>query len=245
MNPVLAKLNLHSPQTTESEAAVQAIISGHTRKIDRRRDLFRAGDRPQSGFIVLDGWALRHKSLGDGRSQVTALLLPGDIFDLHTYLAREVDDTVTAVTPFKVAILSKADFEHLTETYPCLTKALLWEELVETAVDREWVLNVGRRNGYERLAHLLCEIVIRIRMVGLGNAEHIHFPLTQAQLAEMTGQTPVHVNRVLKALWNEGLITLVRRTLAVHDLKGLMKRAFFEPGYLHLEWSEAALIGTQ
>lgn len=243
MNPVLAKLNLHSPLTSASEEAIEALVLRTARRIQPRRDLFRAGDRPRSGFLMIEGWALRYKSLADGRRQVTALLLPGDVFDLHTYLAEEVDDTVSAVTALTVAVLSKSDFEQLTETYPSLTKAFLWEQLVETAVDREWLQNIGRRDGPERVAHLLCEIMVRLRMVGLAEANHCHFPLTQSHLAEMTGLTPIHVNRVIKALRSEGLISLSGQTLAVPDLPELMRRAFFDPGYLHLEGNEALFTG--
>lgn len=243
MNPVLAKLNLHSPLTRASERAIEELVERTARRLEPRRDLFRAGDRPRSGFMMVDGWALRHKSLADGRRQITAVLLPGDVFDLHTYLAEEVDDTVSAVTPMTVAVLSKADFEHLTGTYPSLTKAFLWEQLVETALDREWLQNIGRRDGPERVAHLLCEIMVRLRMVGLAEANHCHFPLTQTHLAEMTGLTPIHVNRVIKALRAEGLIDLSRRTLTVPDLPELMRRAYFDPGYLHLEGHEALFTG--
>jgi CRP-like cAMP-binding protein len=242
VGPVLAKLRLHSLHSRAAEQAVEAVVSASLRTVAARRDLFRAGDRPLGGYILVEGWAVRHKSLPDGRRQLTTLLLPGDVFDLHACLAREVDDTVTAITDLTVALLAKEDLERLTAAWPSLTQALLWEQLVGTAIDREWLLNLGQRDATERVSHLLCEIVVRLRIVGLVRDRRCDLPLTQAHIAEMTGLTPVHVNRVLKNLRSEGLIVLSRRGLMVPDLRRLMKRALFDPAYLHLEGQEALAV---
>lgn len=243
LGPVLARLNLHAPLGPAAEQAVESVVRANLRTVAPRRDLYRAGDRPLGGYVLVDGWAARHKSLPDGRRQMTTLLLPGDAFDLHACLVRHTDDTVTALTALTVALLAKEDSERLAAAHPSLARALLREELVAGAIDREWVLNLGQRDATERISHLLCEIVVRLQVVGLTEGGRCDFPLTQAHLAELTGLTAVHVNRVLRNLRLEGLIRQHRRSLEVPDLPRLMRRALFDPAYLHLE-DRAALLAA-
>ena len=241
---VLARLNLHCAQTPESERAVAAVVRGNLGRVRARYDLFRAGDRPRGGYLLVDGWAARHKSLPDGRRQMTAVLLPGDVFDLHAWLAGETDDTVTAIADLTVALLPREDFERLAAAYPSLAQAFFREQRVGSAIDREWLLNLGQRDATERVAHLLCEILVRLQVVGLADGGRCDFPLTQSHIAEMTGLTAVHVNRVLRNLRSEGLIALERRALVVSDLPGLMDCALFDPAYLHLDGKAALLVAA-
>jgi CRP-like cAMP-binding protein len=125
--------------------------------------------------------------------------------------------------------------------HPRITQALFWDELVTVAIQREWTLNVGQRTAYERIAHLLCELYLRLRTVGLTDGTSCHFPLTQVDLADATGLTAVHVNRTLQELRRDGLIELQSKTLTIPDLNALRQVALFNDNYLHLDREGAHL----
>jgi CRP-like cAMP-binding protein len=146
-----------------------------------------------------------------------------------------MDHTIAAVTRIKVAIITPAQMDELTSNHPRITQALLWHELVSVAIQREWLLNIGQRSAHERIGHLLLEMYLRLQTVGLTANGRCDFPLTQTDLAEATGLTPVHVNRMLQELRSEGLIELERKQLRILDVERLMNVAMFNPDYLHLD----------
>lgn len=235
MNPVIARLQHFSRLTPEGRAAVEALARRTVRCIPAHQDLVRRGDSPRTAFILISGWAARYKTLEDGRQQVTAFLLPGDVFDLNMYLLDESDHSVAAVTEIEVAELSREDFEALTDDHPTLTKGLLWQQLVLAAMEREWVVNMARRSARERVAHLLCEIYLRLRAVGLADETGCELPLTQSELAEAAGMTPVHINRILQDLRREGILDFQKKRLEIHDLDAAREAALFDATYLHQE----------
>lgn len=205
------------------------------RDIAARRDLAREGDPPRAVYLVLAGWACRYKTLPDGRRQIVAFFIPGDFCDLNIFILKEMDHSVGAITKLRVAELSRDDVEQLTTSHPRITQALWWQELVTTAVQREWTLNVGQRSAFERVAHLLTEMFLRLECVGLTQGNSCDFPLTQTDLADATGLTAVHVNRTLQELRRAGLIVLQNRTLVIPDRDALKRAAMFNSNYLHLD----------
>ena len=144
--------------------------------------------------------------LEDGRRQIVAFFVPGDFCDMNVYILREMDHSVAAVTPIKIAEIARDDFEELTGTHPRVLQALYWYELVMAAIQREWTLNLGQRTAYERIAHLLCEMFLRLESVGLTRGNSCDFPMTQVDIADASGLTAVHVNRTLQELRRDGLI---------------------------------------
>ena len=186
-------------------------------------------------ICILDGWASVYKQLPSGRRQVTAFLIPGELGDANVFLLREMDHSIGAITRVRYAEISPADFEAMTDASPRIARALWWHSLVTASIAREWVLNVGQRSAYQRLAHLLCEMIVKLRAVGLIGEDGCDWPLTQTDLADATGLTPVHVNRTLQLLRSDGLIQLQGRRLIVPDLAALMRVGLFTPNYLHLE----------
>ena len=186
-------------------------------------------------ICILEGWASIYKQLPDGRRQVTAFLIPGDLADANVFILREMDHSISAITRVRYVEIAPAEFTAMMEASPRIDRAIWWHSLVTGAIAREWVLNVGQRTAYERLAHLLCEMVLKLRAAGLENGGGFDWPLTQADLAEATGLTAVHVNRTLQQLRRDGLVDLRSRRLAVPDLKALMRVGMFNPNYLHLE----------
>lgn len=229
------RLEAYAGLSQDERASLDGLARKNVREIAPRRDLIREGDAPRSVFVVLEGWASRYKTLPDGRRQIVALFVPGDLFDLNVHILKQMDHNVGSITALKVAEIAREEFERLMLEHPRVTQALFWDELVTVSVQREWTLNVGQRTAYERIAHLLCEMIFRLRAVGLSDGSSCDFPLTQVDLADATGLTAVHVNRTLQELRRDGLIELHARRLAVPDLQALMHAGTFNPNYLHIE----------
>lgn len=205
------------------------------REVAARRDIIREGDAPRSVLLVLEGWACRYKTLPDGRRQIVAFFVPGDFCDPHIYMLREMDHSIASITPLRLAEIARDDFEKLIAEHPSMVQALWWDELVTLAIQREWTLNLGQRTAFERIAHLLCELHVRLHSVGQTNGNSMAFPLTQVDLADATGLTAVHVNRTLQELRKSGLIELQSKTLTIPNMDALKDAAMFNDNYLHLE----------
>ena len=231
---VASKLEAYTRLSADDRAAL-ARLSRNFRFVDARRDLVSEGDKPRFVHLVLDGWACRYKQLPDGKRQIVSLFVPGDFCDINVYILKAMDHSIGAITRLKVAMISPEEMVSLTCGRPRVTQALWWHELVTAAVQREWTLNVGQRSAYERLAHLLIELYIRLQTVGRADNGRCDFPLTQNDLADATGLTAVHVNRTLQELRRDGLIELDRKQLQILDLDRLSDVAMFNPNYLHLE----------
>lgn len=190
------------------------------------------GERPQAVTLCLEGWACRSKSFADGRRQIVGLLLPGDLFDLDVRLLPAHDHAVVALTPVVVAELAAEDLQRIAEDHPQLARALRRDALIQAAIQREWIVNVGRRSAPERIAHLLCELFHRLAAVGLTDGRACELPLTQTEIADATALSVVHVNRVLQQLRSAGLLRLHGKQMELPDPAGLQRLAQFDPGYL-------------
>jgi CRP-like cAMP-binding protein len=185
--------------------------------------------------LILEGWACRHKFLEDGRRQIMALLLPGDICDLHMFILERMDHSISAVSPVTLAEIATDTLLDLTDDSPRISRALWWSSLVEEAISREWIVNNSRRDATERMAHLLCEIFIRLQAIGLTNGQSCEIPVTQAEFGDALGLSTVHVNRTLQDLRAANLIVLRGKTLTIPDLDALKAVALFNANYLHLD----------
>jgi CRP-like cAMP-binding protein len=185
--------------------------------------------------LILEGWACRYKMLEDGRRQIMAFLLPGDISDARIFVLRQMDHSVATLSAARVAEIPKERFVDLLDRHPRVGRALWWDSLVEGAIQREWTTSLGQRDALERISHLLCEVFIRLRGVGLTQGQSCELPVTQEELGDTTGMSTVHVNRTLSELRESGLIVLKGKQLTIPDLAALKSAAMFNPNYLHLE----------
>ena len=231
---VASKLQAFTRLSSDDRAALSQ-LSRNVRVVDARRDLITEGDRPRFVHLMLDGWACRYKQLPDGKRQIVSLFVPGDFCDVNVYILKCMDHSIGAITRLKVAMISPEEMNALTTERPRITQALWWHELVTAGIQREWTLNLGQRSAYERLAHLLIELYIRLEVVGRAQNGRCDFPLTQNDLADATGLTSVHVNRTLQELRRDGLIELERKQLHILDLPRIIDVAMFNANYLHLE----------
>lgn len=232
-NPLARKLAKFAPLSAEDSAALEAVVGRRVQRLRPRQDIIREGERPDYLNIVLDGWACRHKSLEDGRRQIFNVFLPGDLCDLHVYMLDVMDHNITALTPLTFAQVTRTEFDALADVSPRIVHAFWQDALVSSAIYREWIINIGQRTSFERMAHLMCELHHRLSAVGLCVGESCDFPLTQIDLADAAGMTSVHANRVIQELRAHGLIRLEGRRLTILDLDALESAAMFDPNYLH------------
>lgn len=235
INPLALRLSEYTRLSVPDLAAIEGISTRRVRRLGAHDDLVREGDPPRTVFLMLTGWACRYKSLEDGRRQILSFFVPGDLCDLNVFVLREMDHSLGVLTPATVAEIARDELDALMEQHPRLTQALWWNLLVTMAIQREWTVNLGQRTAYERLGHLLCELFVRLRGVGMTRDDRCDFPLTQNDLADATGLTAVHVNRTLQELRRKGLIELNRRELRIPDLDALMTASLFNINYLHTE----------
>ncbi|WP_407525709.1 Crp/Fnr family transcriptional regulator [Methylobacterium oryzisoli] len=231
---LIRKLEQFTALSRDDKAALERAASGKPRRLASREDIFREGDAPGRVNLILDGWACRYKVLEDGRRQIAAFLLPGDLCDLRMFILRQMDHSVGTLSPVTVAEIPKEAILDLTDNYPRISRALWWTSLVEEAIQREWTTNLGQRDALERMAHLLCEVFLRLRAVGLTEGPTCELPVTQAELADATGLSTVHVNRTIQELRARGLVILRGKTLSIPDLDALQDAALFSANYLHL-----------
>lgn len=204
------------------------------------QDIVREGDRPSQCCLLLGGFAYRYKLLEGGRRQIFSFHIPGDMPDLLSLHVPVMDHNLGTLTACRVALIPHQPLRALSQRHPRIGEAFWRDTLVDAAVFREWMVGMGRRSACCRVAHLLCEMVRRMQLVGLAEGSAVQLPLTQEMVADALGLSTVHVNRVLQALRGKGLIAWKAGTLAVEDWEGLRRAGEFDPAYLHLVQDAAA-----
>jgi CRP-like cAMP-binding protein len=203
------------------------------RRVAAHRDLIREGDKPGPVFLILDGWACRYKVLPDGSRQIMAFMMPGDFCDLHAGVLDQMDHSIGTITDCQVVVIPRERMDALILATPALARAFWRTQLVDEGVLRAWIVSMGRRDAVQRIAHLMLELYVRMRNVGLVKGGRCNIPLTQTVLADALGLTPVHVNRVLRVLRERGAMTLGHGMLTVQDGASLARIAGFDDNYLH------------
>lgn len=197
--------------------------------------IVREDERPTHCCLLLQGYAIRHKSTGNGNRQIFTIQMQGDVVDLHNSLLRRADHNIQTLTAATVAMIPVAAIRHLATRYPQVGQAMWYETLVDASIAREWALNIGRRDARMRTAHLLCELSVRLPVARLGTATQFDLPLTQEQFGDALALSPVHVNRTLMALAEEGLIERQMRTVHILDPARLARVGDFDRRYLHFD----------
>jgi CRP-like cAMP-binding protein len=231
---LLLKLRARDVVTEEEEAVLRASVS-EIREYPAGRAIVRTGTTLSASTLLIEGIVCRYKDLADGQRQIMELHVAGDFVDLHGFLLKQLDHNVGSMTPIRVASVPHDALRGITETHPHLGRMLWFSTLLDAAIHREKILSIGRRSAMARIAHIFCELLVRLRMVGLATDAGYDLPLTQADLADVTGLTSVHVNRMLKKLRDDKLLTFRGGTVTIEDWERLQRVAEFDPTYLHLE----------
>ena len=227
------KLEQYVRLSGDDRNAVSALGRENLRSVPARRDIIREGEQPRFVKLFVEGWGFRHKLLEDGRRQIIAFLIPGDLCDLNNFILKEMDHSISALTPVTIAQIPHENIEAIDTKSPRVAQALRWDMMVQAAIQREWAVNLGQRSAIERVAHLLCELFARLEMAGLCNENRCEIPITQIDLSEATGITAVHVNRTLQELRAQKLIQWKGREVTILDMDGLKRLAMFNDNYLH------------
>lgn len=197
--------------------------------------MVREGQPPERSCLIVSGLAFRQKTTVEGARQIVSVHIPGDFVDLDGALLNISDHNIQALTRCEVAYAPRSALQALILSHPRVAAAMWIDTLIDGSIFREWVTNVGRRDARSRIAHLLCEFARRLEAAGLAEEYAYELPMTQEQLADATGLTAVHVNRVLKAMERDGLIERNKRFVKIPAWEALRRVAGFSEIYLHLD----------
>jgi CRP-like cAMP-binding protein len=222
--------------TSLSEDEKRAILALPAKVVELRADadIVREGDRPSQSCLLVEGFLCRYKYVGNGKRQIMAFYVPGDIPDLLSLHIDVMDHSLATMVPSKVAFIPHVALRALVHQNPTVAGAFWRDTLVDAALFREWIVNLGSRDAYSRIAHLICEVFLKLKAVGLSNGNSFDFPITQGEIGDATGLSTVHVNRSIMELRKDDLITFEKGRCTIHDLSRLEEAAMFDPTYLHL-----------
>jgi CRP-like cAMP-binding protein len=234
LQTLLLKLRARDLLTEEEERVLRGSVA-EIREVGGGRTIVRAGVTLGESILLVEGIVARYKDLADGQRQIMELHVPGDFIDLHGFLLKRLEHNLGALTPVRLAIVPHERLRQITEDYPHLSRMLWFSTLIDAAIHREHILSIGRRTALSRIAHLLCELYVRLEVVGLAGEGRFQLPLTQADIADVTGLTSVHVNRMLKSLRDDELLTFRNAEVIIHDWEQLRRIAEFSGDYLYLE----------
>jgi CRP-like cAMP-binding protein len=225
---------------SDEERAALMRLPIQVQELRADQDIMREGDRPSRSCLLIEGFACRYSMTGEGKRQIYSFHIPGEIPDLQSFHLKTMDHSLATITPAKVGFIQHEVLQDICDRYPGLAGAFWRETLIDGAIFREWMKGIGRREANARIAHLLCEMFIRLKAVGLAEGNSCLWPITQGEIADALGLSNVHVNRTLMELRAAGLITLTKKDLTVLDWEGLKTLGEFDPTYLHQEPREAA-----
>jgi CRP-like cAMP-binding protein len=235
MRPVerlVAKLRLRTPIDADDVKALEHLPIA-VREFPVHSAVVREGERPTQCCLLMDGFACRAKTTDAGKRQILSIHIPGDIPDLQSLHLHVMDHDLVTLARSTVGFISHDALRTLTRERPRVAEALWRETLIDAAVFREWIVNVGRRSAVVRLAHFLAEIASRLQALGLAEGDRFELPMTQLDIADALGLTPVHVNRVVQELRRAGLLELHKHSVFLPDLPRLKEHGDFDDLYLH------------
>ena len=222
-------------QLDESDRIAVRSLPFTVKQFEANQYLVREGSLPDHSTLILSGLVFRHKVTAEGDRQIVSINVPGDFVDLEGSLLTRADHNVQALIRGEMAVVPMNEVVKLIDSHPRVGRAMWIDTLVDASIYREWVMNVGRRPARQRIGHILCEFARRLELAELASTAGYQFPMTQEQLADAAGLTPVHVNRTLKSLEADNLIVRKRRNITIPDWERLRDMSGFNELYLHLD----------
>jgi CRP-like cAMP-binding protein len=235
-NPLIRRLQGLARLSPAEHDALCTMHGVSVREFSADHDIVRDGDRASQCCLIISGFACRYKITGEqGKRQILSFHIAGDIPDLMSLHIAKMDHNLSTVAPSRLMFIPHHTVRDLCKAHPNLANVFWRETLIDAGIFREWVTNVGRRDAYARIAHLICEMFQRSQAVGLTEGTTFHWPITQTELGDATGLTTVHVNRTLKELRKDGIVEIQHGgKVVIHNLEKLEEAGEFDPTYLHL-----------
>jgi CRP-like cAMP-binding protein len=238
-NRLIRKLDCIFTLTSEEKQAVFALPLT-TKTLLADTDIVRDGDRPSECCLIVEGLVCRYKLTPEGKRQIHSFHIPGDIPDLQSLHLKVMDHSLGTLSRSKVAFIPHQSVRDLTRAWPRIADAFWRDTLIDAAIFREWMVGIGRRSAHQRIAHVICEMLVKSKAVGLANDNAFHWPVTQSEIGDALGLSTVHVNRVLQDLRKDGLLVFERGEVSIPNWEALKEAGEFDPTYLHLDREEDA-----
>jgi CRP-like cAMP-binding protein len=229
----ILKLRARHNLSGEEESALRS-VRWQPRTYERNQIMVHSGELLDHSILLLRGFVLRSKNTADGARQIVETNVAGDFVDLHGFILKRLEHEIGAATRCEVALAPHEELRRITDRLPRLTRVLWFQTLVDASIHREWMLVLGKKRGRARIAQFFCEMQARLGLVGLADKKGYALPFSQLELADITGMTPVHLNRCLKELREAGIVTFRNSHVDIHDLGRLSRDAQFDPNYLHI-----------
>jgi CRP-like cAMP-binding protein len=227
---------------TNDEAKAIAALPVRIQQFAKGGVIVQEGDRPTQSFAVISGITCMFKHSSEGHRQILIFHFKGDMPDLQSLHLNVLDMSVAAVTPVKLGFIQHEDIRQLYRRFPRIGDVLWRDALITSAILREWMMVLGQRDAYAKLAHFLCEMAVRMKLAGLDEDGTYAFPITQQEIGDAIGLSHIHVNRMAQILKEKGLVEMKRGKLLVREWSKLCKAATFDPTYLHLTPAQKNLL---
>jgi CRP-like cAMP-binding protein len=243
-NPWIRKMEQLTPLPEKDRSVLDELASSRQRKYSTHEDIISEGQHSPDIRLILSGWACRYKILADGSRQILAFLVPGDLCHPETFILKEMDHSIGTLAASTIAAIPGETLREVMLSHPHIAVALCSSTLIDESVLRARIVDIGRRDAYQRIAHLLCELIVRLRIVGLTTDNSFELPITQVEFADATGLTHVYVNRMIQRLRDEGLIAWQGQRVTITNPAGLKEAGQFSPNYLHLDGVNQHRSGT-
>jgi CRP-like cAMP-binding protein len=228
------KLSLRDTVSPEEIEALRDVLD-HPQNVPAGTEIVREHMHPLHSTLLIAGFSARYTTLSDGGRQITEINVSGDFIDLHSLLMKQMDHGVVALTDCVVAYAPHTKLISLTETQPHLTRLLWLDTIIDAAIHRQWLAAMGRRSGLSHLAHLVCELYLRLQVVGQAADFAFNLPLTQSVLGDALGLSPVHVSRLITELRGEGVVSWSNGRIEILNWHRLAELAEFDATYLRLQ----------
>jgi len=220
---------------TDAEKSAVLGLSGRTKQVKAHVDFVAYGEVVDHSCLVVEGCVGRFGQSRDGSRQITCLYIPGDVADLPSVMSPKSGWGLSALTGTTILRIPHGDIRSLAARHPGVAEALWRDCVADGSIFSEWVVNVGHRDALARLAHLFCEMAIRFEQAGKGNRQSFRLPITQADLADATGLTTVHVNRMLRELRTRAVAEMRSGAVTIQDWNELVAIGEFDPTFMLLD----------
>ena len=231
---LVEKLSLRDRISPDEIGALQKALEP-PKTVAAGSDIVREHTRPLHSTLLISGFSARYSTLEDGARQITEINVSGDFIDLHSLLMKQMDHGVVALTDCVIAEAPHSGLIDITERHPHLGRLLWLDTIIDAAIHRQWLVAMGRRSGLGHMAHLVCELYLRLQAVGQTGDLTFELPLTQTTLGDALGLSTVHVSRLISELRSEGVVAWSGGRIDILDWRRLAEIAEFDPTYLRLQ----------